>query len=132
MKDGVLFISPSLEDANILSRMLASASISVQHADCFQRARQKLDQESYGVILTEARFPDGKWQDVMLLVEHEHHTSAVVVTDRLADARLWADALDLGAYDVLAQPFCSSEVQRVMGNALATPAQLRRTASFAL
>jgi DNA-binding NtrC family response regulator len=112
--------------------MLGPASIPLQHADCLKRARQRLEHESFGVILTEARFSDGGWEDVIKLVEHEHFQSAVVVTDRLADARLWADALDQGAYDVLAQPFCCSEVQRVLTNALATPAQLRRTAPLAL
>jgi len=130
MKDGVLFIGSSMEAADTLSRMLGK-SISIEHADCLRRARQKLEQEPFGVILTEASFSDGGWQDVMNLVEQQRLACAVVVTDRLADARLWADALDQGAYDVLAQPFCCSEVQRVVSNALATPAQLRRTASLA-
>ena len=84
------------------------------------------------MILTEARFPDGNWEDVMTLVETQRLPAAVVVTDRLADARLWADALDLGAYDVLAQPFCSSEVQRVVSNALTAPAGLRKLRQSAL
>lgn len=132
MKDGVLFISPSAEEANALSRMLGPAFIPLQHADSLRRARQRLEHESFGVILTEARLADGRWQDVIDLVEHEHLHSAVIVTDRLADARLWADALDHGAYDVLAQPFCCSEVQRVLSNALETPVQLRRPAPLAL
>lgn len=36
----------------------------------------------------------------------------LIVTSRLADDRLWVEALNLGAYDVLAKPYDSSEVVR--------------------
>jgi DNA-binding response OmpR family regulator len=37
-----------------------------------------------------------------------------MVTSRLADERLWAEALNLGAYDVLAKPFDGREVIRIL------------------
>ena len=39
----------------------------------------------------------------------------LIVTSRLADERLWAEALSLGAYDVLAKPFDPEEVVRIVG-----------------
>ena len=39
---------------------------------------------------------------------------ALVVTARLADDQLWAQALNLGAYDVLAKPFDEQEVIRTL------------------
>jgi len=41
----------------------------------------------------------------------------VVVTSRLADERLWAEALNRGAYDVLAKPFDGTEVIRTISSA---------------
>lgn len=41
----------------------------------------------------------------------------VIVTDRKADARFWAEALNLGAYDLIAQPFSTAEVRRILANA---------------
>jgi len=38
----------------------------------------------------------------------------LIVTSRLADARLWGEALNRGAYDVLAKPFDRAEVVRVI------------------
>jgi DNA-binding response OmpR family regulator len=38
----------------------------------------------------------------------------LIVTSRLADERLWAEALNLGAYDVLAKPFDKREVIRTV------------------
>ena len=39
------------------------------------------------------------------------------MTSRAADERLWAEALNLGAYDVLAKPFDRTEVMRVVSMA---------------
>ena len=41
----------------------------------------------------------------------------MIVTSRLADERLWAEALNLGAYDVLAKPFDRTEAMRVVAAA---------------
>jgi DNA-binding response OmpR family regulator len=38
----------------------------------------------------------------------------LIVTSDLADDRLWAEALNLGAYDVLAKPFRAAEVFRTV------------------
>jgi FixJ family two-component response regulator len=40
-----------------------------------------------------------------------------IVTSRLADDRLWAEALNLGAYDVLAKPFERLELVRSVSSA---------------
>ncbi len=44
-------------------------------------------------------------------------TPLLIVTSRLADDSLWAEALNLGAYDVLAKPFDATEVARVVSMA---------------
>ena len=41
----------------------------------------------------------------------------LIVTSRLADDRLWAEALNLGAYDVLAKPFERMELVRSVSSA---------------
>ena len=41
----------------------------------------------------------------------------VIVTDQNADARFWAEALNLGACDFLTRPFDPPEVQRILYNA---------------
>jgi hypothetical protein len=41
----------------------------------------------------------------------------LIVTAKLADDRLWAEVLNLGGFDVLAQPFYRGEVTRAVGHA---------------
>jgi DNA-binding NtrC family response regulator len=117
MRSTVLFVSPYREDAQRLSQMLSSLPLVFDHVPNLQQARAKLRQSRYGVILTEADLPDGSWLDVLSLARSVAPGPEVIVTDPYADARFWAEALNLGAYDLLAQPFYESEVRRILYNA---------------
>ena len=115
MDSSVLFVSPYVQDANSLAEMLDEISISVVHADSLKDAVSKLKSADFGVILTEARLNDGNWLDVLELTRRLGR--GLVVTDAWADARFWATAINLGAYDLLAQPFRGAEVRRVLASA---------------
>jgi len=121
MRSEVLFISPSADDARTVSEMLSRVGILFVHAQNLNQARNMLEARTFGAVLTEARLPDGGWQDVMRLVGRIKRRVAVVVTDMLADARFWADVLESGAYDLLPKPFCAGEVQRILANAVDRP-----------
>ena len=117
MRSRILYISGCSEDALHLAQMLQPLPLLLDHADSLQQARERLRVQDYEVVLTEAELPDGKWLDVLHLVRDSPREPEVIVTDRQADARFWAEALNLGAYDLLAQPFYQPEVQRILYNA---------------
>lgn len=121
MRSRILFISGRIDDARRLSRMLHALPLAVEHVGSLQQARTLLRKNTYDVILTEAELPDGKWLDVLNLARESSHTVEVIVTDPQADARFWAEALNLGAYDLLAQPFYEPEVRRILYNACSRP-----------
>ena len=131
MRSRILFISGSESDARRLSRMLHALPVVLDHAEGVQLARTKLQQESYDVILTEAALPDGYWLDVLRLARESSREPEVIVTDPHADARFWAEALNLGAYDLLAQPFYEPEVRRILYNACSRPVRVPRAAAAA-
>ena len=124
MRRSILFISSSSDDADTMSQMLDGIANSCEHVSTLNRARQKLEAETFGVVLTDARLPDGSWADVVRLAGQARRGPAVVVTEELADTQFWLDALELGAYDVLPKPFCREEVQRILANALHEPPRL--------
>ena len=117
MRSQILFISGRAEDASRLSGMLHALPLNLEHVPSLRQARNRLNYQEYGVILTEADLPDGKWQDVLRLVHECSQETEVIVTDPQADACFWAEALNLGAYDLLAQPFYEPEVRRILYNA---------------
>ena len=119
MGSGILFVSPHREDATVVSRMLGPLSVSIECVADVKQARVKMQSGTYEVILSAAHLPDGTWLDVLDVARRVAPHAEVIVTDRDADTRFWAEALNLGAYDLIAQPFASGEVQRILGNACA-------------
>ena len=117
MRSRILFVSGCPDDARRLSHMLHALPMVLDHVGTLQDARAKLQQTGFEVILTEATLPDGRWLDVLHLARECPRELQVIVTDPQADARFWAEALNLGAYDLLAQPFYEPEVRRILYNA---------------
>jgi DNA-binding NtrC family response regulator len=66
------------------------------------------------VILCERYFPLGDWWDLLEETRQFALPPLLIVTSRHADEYLWAEALNLGAYDVLAKPFDRNETIRVV------------------
>jgi DNA-binding NtrC family response regulator len=123
----ILFISGRQEDARNLSQMLHALPLKLEYAPSLHQARTRLHQQEYEVILTEAALPDGKWLDVLHLARECPRETEVIVTDPRADASFWAEALNLGAYDLLAQPFYEPEVRRILFNACSRPSSQRQS-----
>jgi DNA-binding NtrC family response regulator len=117
MRSRILLISGRIDDARRLSLMLHDLPLDVSQVATLQQARAKLRREEYDVILTEAALPDGGWLNVLHLARAARQPVEVIVTDPQADAHLWSEVLNLGAYDLLAQPFYEPEVRRILYNA---------------
>ena len=124
MRCRVLFISGHPEDARDLTRMLVDLPFALHYAKSLRQARKLLRENEYAVILTEAALPDGDWLDVLELAREGSREPQVIVTEPQADARFWAEALNLGAYDLVAQPFYRPEIRRILSYACSRPAAL--------
>ena len=115
MDSGLLFVSPYSEDALSLARMLDDASLNVVHVCGLKDAASKLETGGFQVVVTATNLEDGTWLDLLHLTRSLG--TELLVTDAWADARFWAEAINLGAYDLLAQPFQGTEVRRVIASA---------------
>ena len=60
--------------------------------------------------------PDA-WKEILRQFQSLPKPPLLIVTSRLADDYLWVEALNLGAYDVLAKPFDRTEVVRTVSQA---------------
>jgi len=113
---GILSISPSANDHETLRHILENAwHISV--ASTFSDAIIHLTRERAPlVVICESQLPDGTWKDVFNHIARCPKPPILIVTSRLADEYLWAEVLNLGAYDVLSKPFNEREVRHVLGS----------------
>ena len=117
MRSRILCISGHPDDARRLSEMLHALPLILDHAGSVREGRAQLQQQAYDAVLTDATLPDGNWLDVLHLTREMPHEMEVIVTDSQADAQFWSQALNLGAYDLLTQPFHEPEVRRILTNA---------------
>jgi DNA-binding response OmpR family regulator len=69
------------------------------------------------VVISERELPEGGWREMLEDLMERSEPPPLLVTSRLADDSLWAEVLNMGGYDVLAQPLDSEEVARVVSAA---------------
>lgn len=109
----VLAVSASDQDHETLERILPQPEWSIQRAATVSSAMAQLrKQPGISLILCERDLWPGTWHDMLLELRHMSAPPLLIVASRFADEQLWAEALNLGAYDVLAKPFDTNEVSR--------------------
>lgn len=76
-----------------------------------------LEHNEVAILLCDNDGKSNTWREMLSRCENLKHPPCLIVTSRVADERLWAEALNLGAYDVLAKPFDVTEVTRTLSRA---------------
>ena len=115
----ILSIGPVDEHLTTLADILrqssweASLAPAGRLASCsgVEAALPKLQSRRVPVVLCDAQ---ADWRRLLEHLRGIPNPPFLIVTSRLADDRLWSEALNLGAYDVLAKPFDPNEVVRVL------------------
>jgi len=114
----VLAIFPAGEDRTSLAKILAPSDWNVTFIGNFPDAQTALRRSLPGVVISDCRFSDGHcWKDLLYEMGEMGDPPPLIVADRLADERLWAEVLNLGAYDLLAKPFDGREVVHALTTA---------------
>lgn len=82
-----------------------------------RRAMECLDCNPVQVVIAESDLPHWNWKRVLKDLRNFAKPPQLVVTSRQADESLWSEVLNIGGYDLLAQPLDSHEVERVISSA---------------
>jgi len=69
------------------------------------------------------------WKHLLDRIRAQRLDTQLILTSRTAAEREWLEALQVGAFDLLAKPYLKSEVLRVTSNALAMNYNRRFTAT---
>jgi DNA-binding NtrC family response regulator len=108
----VLSVSPLENDHATLQAIIGHSSWKLFKADSQCAALSILCREAISVVVCEHEVKLGKWTELLDNLNDFLHPPSLIITSRLADERLWAEALNLGAWDVLTKPFDRTEVLR--------------------
>jgi len=114
----LLAVPACREERDFLRNVFSASGWKIHLAQTFQEVRSAIREQGVGVLLSESRFSDGHcWKDLLGEIRRLEVPPMLIVTDRLADERLWAEVLNLGGYDVLLKPFDPAELLRVVSSA---------------
>lgn len=121
----VLSVSPYGEDGVSLERIFRESDLTLSaqsdwtlvESASLASSVSVLREMPIAIVLCESDLFPGTWREVLEHLWPLPDPPLLIVTSRLADERLWAEALNLGAYDVLAKPFSAPEVIRVLNSA---------------
>ncbi len=108
----VLSVSPLAEDYISLRAVFDRSKWNLRKSETLASALPTIRKYEIGVVICERDLSPGTWIDMLEALNLLRVAPPLIVTSRLADDRLWVEALNLGAYDVLAKPFERDEVVR--------------------
>ena len=105
----VLIVSRAPGDHDALRGVLCGSKWSVYSApDVPSALRQMRRHTNISLIVCDREL----WKELLASTAEMPEAPVLIVSATDADERLWAEALNVGAYDVLAKPFDTAEVVR--------------------
>ena len=110
----VLAVSPFEEDHACLRAIFNHSNWKIYGAHDCREAMDFLRNNRLAVLVCERDLPDGDWRNLLDSISALPLAPLLVVTSKDADDSLWAEVLNLGAYDVLSKPFDRAEVTRII------------------
>ena len=126
----VLSVSPFPDDPDAVERILHPPQWNVHKARTLKSAMAVFKRNRPPLIVCECNLGQETWRELLAEITLTPEPPLLIVASRLADDYLWAEALNLGAYDVLAKPFDQGGTHanpHIRLVALARPARRRQT-----
>ena len=109
----VLSVSPNDEDCASLEHIFKSGWTVIASATVAS-ALSVLREILIPIVICDCEISSGTWGEMLDHLALLPDAPLLIVTSWQADERLWAEALNLGAWDVLAKPFDTDEVKRIV------------------
>ena len=101
----VLSVSPNDADHLSLQTIIGHSKWMLFTTTDLASAFSVLHDHEISVVICERALRTCTWIDVLEIIKVLPNAPSLIVASRLADDHLWAEALNLGAWDVLAKPF---------------------------
>ena len=110
----VLLISTGRSDAEVLRSVLDESTTQLTAVRCYREAVTALGRSVFAVIVCDERLPDGSWKDILGQIALLNDAPRLVVLASEPSESLYAEALNLGAWDLLLRPIKAEEARRVL------------------
>ena len=118
--NAILLVSAHAGDHDSLQSILGASRWQLQGASTTTEGLKIMRRQhaEIPVVICQHSLPDGGWKHLLTQMDKMTVSPSLIVCSRLADERLWAEVLNLGAFDLLlGAPFDREEVLRVTAGA---------------
>lgn len=118
MSATILLVMPPQRRDKLACFLSQSGLNVISAADVAEASRLLAVPLFFDLVFADAELPDGSWQEVLALVMSSQRPCEMVVCSRCGDEQLWAEVLQRGVYDLVAEPYEHSETLRIIRSAL--------------
>ena len=124
-----LLIFHQQEPFNEMMAALGKIAIPARRVQNLAEAKSALSKVNPPLLaITESHLPDGDWSDVVSISETASSRVNVIVVGPKIDTKLYASAIEVGAFDYIAPPFEASDLAHVVRCAVDNALSKRKTA----
>ena len=118
MKAKILLVMPP-QRRDVLMNYLEEAGMEVSFARNCREALRKLNEGlHYDLVLVDSRISGGSWREILQFVRDTRTPYEVIICSRFGDEQLWAEMIEMGAFDLIPEPYDRLEVLRILQAAL--------------
>jgi DNA-binding response OmpR family regulator len=110
----ILIVSHRMCTFQSVAGMLEGSDVAISAAHSLGDSLCRLRQLDVSVVICDRDLPAGGWRALLAAIDKMAAPPLLIVTAPDADDKLWAEVLNLGGYDVLAEPLDAEEVRRVL------------------
>jgi len=110
-----LLIFHRLQPFSDMQAVLHNLPLSTRRVQTLADARRVLTKLNPPLLaFTESELPDGNWADALSLSQGASSHVSVIVVGQEFDTRLYASAIEVGAFDFIAPPFDAHDLGHVI------------------
>ena len=114
----LLVVDDEADLRELLIIMISKMGLAVDSAECLQKAKDYLEQQSYALILTDMRLPDGSGIDLVNWLNEQQKNIPIAVLTAYSSAENAVAALKVGAFDYLSKPIAIEQLRTLIKSAL--------------
>lgn len=113
----ILVISSESKNSYALRATLDREGRGAICASTVSECQELLGCQEIGLVFCDRALTDGTYRDVLVMIRSLSRSVPLVVTSRLADWDEYLEALDDGAFDLIASPSQTADIIRVINQA---------------
>jgi DNA-binding NtrC family response regulator len=110
----VLSVFDNIRDHQQLQAIFKHTNWRISGVSGCKDASRTLESGAFGVVICDTKLCDGDWKTLLKGIRKLDAQPLLIVASEINDVSLWAEVINLGAYEALAKPFSMEEVIRVV------------------